>query len=310
MLITGGAGFIGSNLVHTLVQAGQQVTILDNFSTGYRKNLEGLLDNIDLFEGSIEDLDLVKRAVAGHEHVVHLAALGSVPRSFKFPLDTHSVNATGFLNILCACGEASVKRLVYASSSSVYGDSPAMPKREEATGNVLSPYAATKALNEDYARTLGPALNLTTVGLRFFNVFGPRQSPDGAYAAVMPKFMAAAKQALPLQIYGDGEQSRDFTYVDNVVEAILQALNAPLPQGHSIACNIGCGERITLNEIAQLIVELSSGKSSIDHVAERPGDIRHSLADITLAEAKIGYNPQITVREGLQLAYSWYLKNL
>lgn len=310
MLVTGGAGFIGSNLVHAMVTGGVRVTVLDDLSTGFRKNLEGLEGRIDLIEGSIEDPEAVAKAVAGQTEVVHLAALGSVPRSFKDPGATHSVNATGFLNVLTACGAAGVQRFVYASSSSVYGDSPTLPKREAETGNVLSPYAATKALNEDYARTLGPAFGITTVGLRFFNVFGPRQSPEGAYAAVIPRFMEAARRGLPLHIYGDGEQSRDFTYVDNVVAAILQAVRAPLAPGEALACNIGCGERILLNEVARLIVEAAGGSSLIEHIPPRPGDIRHSLADISLAQEKIGYNPQISVREGLQLAFRWYSENL
>lgn len=310
MLVTGGAGFIGSNLVHALVASGVRVTVLDDLSTGFRKNLEGLEGKIDLIEGSIEAPEVVARAVEGQTEVVHLAALGSVPRSFKDPAATHSVNATGFLNVLTACGAAGVQRFVYASSSSVYGDSPTLPKREAETGNVLSPYAATKALNEDYARTLGPAYGMSTVGLRFFNVFGPRQSPEGAYAAVIPRFMEAARRGLPLHIYGDGEQSRDFTYVDNVVQAILQAVRAPLAQAEALACNIGCGERILLNEVARLIVEAAGGSSVIEHIPPRPGDIRHSLADISLAQEKIGYNPKISVREGLQLAFRWYSENL
>jgi nucleoside-diphosphate-sugar epimerase len=310
MLITGGAGFIGSNLVHALVADGKQVTVLDNFSTGFRQNLAGLEGKVTVIEGSIEDSAVGAQAVAGQEVVIHLAALGSVPRSFLYPAATHSVNATGFLNVLAACAAAGVKRLVYASSSSVYGDSPALPKREADTGNVLSPYAATKALNEDYARTWGPAQGLTTVGLRFFNVFGPRQSPEGAYAAVIPKFMAAAKAGQPLQIYGDGLQSRDFTYVDNVVQVIRQACTVPLAQGEAFACNIGCGERILLNEVAQIIVDIAKSPSAVVHVPERPGDIRHSLADISLAQHKLGYAPQITVRQGLTLAYDWYAKNL
>ena len=309
MLVTGGAGFIGSNLVHELVAASVSVRVLDDFSTGYRHNLAGLEGKIDLIEGSLEDPKAIAAAVAGQTEVVHLAALGSVPRSFKDPMATHAVNATGFLNLLTACQAAGVQRFIYASSSSIYGDSPALPKREPAIGNVLSPYAATKALNEDYARTLGPAYGITTVGLRFFNVFGPRQSPEGAYAAVIPRFMEAARLGLPLMIYGDGEQSRDFTYVDNVVAAIRQALTAPLDAGEALACNIGCGERILLNEVARLIVEASSGPSVIEHIPERPGDIRHSLADITLARQKLGYVPKISVRQGLKLAFDWYTQN-
>jgi UDP-N-acetylglucosamine/UDP-N-acetylgalactosamine 4-epimerase len=310
MLITGGAGFIGSNLIHSLVKAGQSVTILDDFSTGFRHNLEDVLDRITLIEGSIEDRALVAEAVKSQTEVIHLAALGSVPRSFLDPSATHAVNATGFLNVLTASAKAGVKRFVYASSSSVYGDSPALPKREQDTGHVLSPYAATKAINEDYARTLGPRFGMSTVGLRFFNVFGARQSTLGAYAAVIPLFMKAAQKGEPLKIYGDGEQSRDFTYIDNVVKALTQAVDAPLPQGEAIACNIGCGDRITLNEVARLIVDIAKSNSDIVHMEERPGDIRHSLADISLAGDKIGYDPQISVREGLKLAYDWYSKHL
>lgn len=306
MLITGGAGFIGSNLVRACLAQGRPVTVLDNFSTGFRENLSDIQDQIQLIEGSIEDLATVQQAVQGQPEVIHLAALGSVPRSLKDPLATHAVNATGFLNVLAACGAAGVRRLVYASSSSVYGDSPTLPKREAETGQVLSPYAATKAINEHYARTLAPVYGLSAIGLRFFNVFGPRQSPAGAYAAVIPKFIDAATKAEPLQIYGDGLQSRDFTYVSNVIEAILQAVDAPLLEGQAQVCNIGCGETISLNEIAQAIVDGTGSSSAIVHVAPRPGDIRHSLADIAHARRILGYQPQVSVRTGLQQTIAWF----
>jgi len=309
MLITGGAGFIGTNTIRQLLATGQQVTVLDNFATGYRANLADILDSITLIEGSVDDAHVLASAMQGQDVVLHLAAIGSVPRSFKEPLVSHGANATGFLQVLQTCINLGVKRLVYASSSSVYGDHPALPKTEADTGNILSPYAATKALNEAYARTLGPFYGLQTVGLRFFNVFGPYQSPGGAYAAAIPKFMAAANAGQPLEIYGDGSQTRDFTYINNVVQVLLKATTAELSLGQALVCNVGCGERITLTEVAQTIVQTAGSHSPIVHVPERTGDIKHSLADITRAKLVLGYAPTISVREGLALAYRWYADN-
>ncbi|HPT02903.1 MAG TPA: SDR family oxidoreductase [Bacteroidales bacterium] len=317
VLVTGGAGFIGSNLVEALLQQDNEVVCLDNFSTGKRKNIEPFLQNnkFTLVEGDIRNLTDCNKAVEGVGVVLHQAALGSVPRSVKDPVTTNSVNIDGFLNMLVASRDAGVGRFVYASSSSVYGDHPGLPKVEKETGNLLSPYAVTKKVNELYAGVFAGLYGMETIGLRYFNVFGKRQDPEGQYAAVIPRFIRSLIRHSRPEIYGDGLQSRDFTYIDNVVHANQAAALAPSASVNTVY-NIAFSERITLNELFGMLRDnLACFDSEIagiepKYVSERPGDIRHSLASIDKATELIGYQPQFPVREGLKKAISWYWENL
>lgn len=319
--MTGAAGFIGSNLLEHLLKAGQAVTGLDNFSTGRKENLDHVRVGVSaeqwgrfsLLEGDIRDPAVCRQACAGVDHVLHQAALGSVPRSVANPLASHDNNVTGFLNILEAVRANRVKRLVYASSSSVYGDEPALPKIEQRTGQVLSPYAATKAANELYAEVFARCYGLECVGLRYFNVFGPRQDPNGAYAAVIPKWIAAMMAGQPVHINGDGETSRDFCYVANVVQANILAATVDDPEAVNQVYNIAVGGRTTLNELFEM---LRCGLAPrYPHLNEfrpayrdfRAGDVRHSLADISKARRLLGYQPTHTVNEGLAEALDWYV---
>jgi UDP-N-acetylglucosamine 4-epimerase len=318
VLVTGGAGFIGSNIVEALLQQGNEVVCLDNFATGHRKNIEPFLSSglFTLIEGDIRNPEDCAKAAKGVEYVLHQAALGSVPRSVKDPVTTNDVNIGGFLNMLVAARDAGVKRLVYASSSSVYGDHKGLPKVENETGNPLSPYAVTKKVNELYAGVFAGLYGLEVVGLRYFNVFGKKQDPNGEYAAVIPRFVKAMIRHEQPEIYGDGEQSRDFTYVGNVVHANQVAA---LSQGEGVVnnvYNIAFGGRISLNELYR---ELRTNLSSFDpeirsinpvYVAERPGDIPHSHASIDRARQLLDYNPQYSVKEGLERAIAWYWENL
>ncbi len=297
-LVTGGAGFIGSNMVRFLLEKGHKVRILDNFETGKKENLTDLSGPIDLIEGDIRDAEKVKQAVAGAEVVYHLAALGSVPRSIKDPLTTHAVNVDGTFNVLLAARDAGVRRLVFASSSSVYGDNEVLPQHEGLPLAPISPYAASKAIGEIYCRTFCKVFNLETICLRYFNVFGPRQDPTSQYAAAIPLFVSALLHDKSPVIFDDGEQSRGFTYVDNVLNANWQAANVDHVAGQAV--NISTPNSVTVNTVVNTIRKLL-GKAQIEpeYHPPRPGDIKHSLADIKLARQTIGYEPKITFEQGI-----------
>jgi UDP-N-acetylglucosamine 4-epimerase len=323
-LVTGVAGFIGSNILEALLQLDQYVLGLDNFSTGYQQNLDEVRAKVGtrkwararILEGDIRDLGTCQRLCADVDYVLHQAALGSVPRSLADPVTSHDTNVTGFLNMLVAARDAKVSRFVYASSSSVYGDHPALPKLEENIGQPLSPYAATKAMNETYAGVFARAFNLASVGLRYFNVFGPRQDPAGAYAAVIPRWIAALLQHEPIQIFGDGETSRDFSYIDNIVQANLLAATTDNPAALNQAFNIAIGETTTLNQLFQSIqntlrqMDPSIPEQQPVYDDFRPGDVRHSHASIEKAQRLLGYSPTHRIQEGLELAMSWYCRKL
>lgn len=318
MLVTGGAGFIGSSICHDLLERGNEVVCLDNFATGKRENISDLKGNpkFRLIEGDIRDIDTCHKAVKGIDVVLHQAALGSVPRSIADPATTNAVNINGFLNMLIATRDAGIQRFVYASSSSVYGDSPELPKVEERTGKVLSPYAITKMVNEEYARVFGSLYGMETIGLRYFNVFGRRQDPNGPYAAVIPKFtMAFMKYESPV-INGDGSNSRDFTYIDNVVLANNLAATAENPAAINQAYNVACGDSVNLNEMTSMLrgylAEKDSKIADVNplHGPNRAGDIPHSMASIGKAVRLLGYKPMVRFSEGLKRAVEWYVDNL
>ena len=307
-LITGGAGFIGSNIVEYLLKYGaKKVRVLDNFSTGSRNNIEEFKSNpaFELVEGDIRDLEICKKALEGIDYVSHQAALGSVPRSINDPNTSNDVNISGFLNILVAARDADIKRMVYAASSSTYGDHPSLPKVEDHIGNPLSPYAVTKYVNELYASVFSKTYDFHTIGLRYFNVFGPKQNPNGPYAAVIPLFIDAALENKAPHINGDGETSRDFTFVENAVQANIKAMLATKVITHQVM-NIAFGERTTLNQLWEKIAEIAGITLSPKYREERKGDVKHSLADITKATKLIGYYPKYSVLEGLEIAYNWY----
>ncbi len=312
ILLTGGAGFIGSNIARALIQDSRvtEVVILDNLSSGHMNNLEGLLDSprIKFVLGDIRDFAICSQVMQGVSAVCHQAAMGSVPRSVKDPISTNANNVDGTLNIFRAAYEAGVKRVVYASSSSVYGDEPNLPKFENRVGNPLSPYAVSKKVNELYAEVFGNIYGMEFVGLRYFNIFGPYQSPDGPYAAVIPLFMKAAMEKKAPNINGDGTYSRDFTYVDNAVQANLKALFTDKKEALNTAYNIACGERIDLNQLWDFISQAASVSIAPQYGPFREGDIPHSLADIAKATDLLGYQPEITVQEGLKKAYDWYVQ--
>ena len=317
VLVTGGAGFIGSNLIEVLLEQKNKVVCLDNFMTGKRENIEPYLNNSDfvLIEGDIRDLAICRKACAGVDYVLHQAALGSVPRSIKDPMTSTEVNISGFVNMLFAAQEAKVKRFVYAASSSTYGDSKNLPKVEDKIGKPLSPYAITKYVNELYAENFSRIYGIETIGLRYFNVFGRRQDPYGAYAAVIPKFVISMmKHEAPI-INGDGNYSRDFTYVKNVVQVNQLAALATAPEAINTVYNVAYGERTTLNELySELQKNLSEFDSEIanidpDYGPERAGDIPHSLACIDKARDLLDYDPQYSIREGLREATKWYFNN-
>jgi nucleoside-diphosphate-sugar epimerase len=305
-LVTGGAGFIGSNIVEKLVQRGERacpersrrVRVLDDFSTGKRENLAPWLDRIELIEGDIRDPEMVRRAMAGVDYVLHQAALPSVPRSVADPVSTHQVNATGTLNVLLAARDAGVKRLVYASSSSIYGNSPELPKREDMPTNPLSPYAASKLAGENYCRAFTQVYGLETVCLRYFNVFGPRQDPASQYAAVIPRFITAMLDGQRPVIYGDGQQSRDFTYVENVVQANLLACQAEGAAGEVF--NVACGQRSTLLDLVRELEQVMGRKAKPEFAPPRPGDVKHSQAAIDKACERFGYVPLVRFDEGIR----------
>ena len=318
ILITGGAGFIGSNLSEYFLKKGYQVVCLDNFATGHRHNLTACLENhnFTLIEGDIRNLSDCQKAVEAVDYVLHQAALGSVPRSINDPITTNDVNVSGFLNMLQASKEANVKRFVYAASSSTYGDSEALPKEENVIGKPLSPYAITKYVNELYADVFSKTYGMETIGLRYFNVFGRNQTPNGAYAAVIPKFISLFINHESPVINGDGNYSRDFTYIDNVIQMNELALQAQNSEAINQVYNTAFGERTTLNELIKYIKEfLTPYDSEIANVScvygpNRGGDIPHSLASIDKAKELLGYNPKYSIKEGLKESIDWYWKNL
>lgn len=318
ILVTGGAGFIGSNLCEKLLELNNKVICLDNFSTGKRENIEPFLSNSNfcLIEGDIRDLGTCQKVVDGIDYVLHEAALGSVPRSIKDPITTNEVNISGFLNMLVAARDAKVKRFVYAASSSTYGDSETLPKVEDKIGKPLSPYAITKYVNELYADVFARTYGIETIGLRYFNVFGRRQDPDGAYAAVIPLFVKQLIEHKSPVINGDGEYSRDFTYIDNVVQMNLLALSTENPDAVNQVYNVAYGERTTLNQLTDYLKEFLSKYDSkissieIKHGPNRLGDIPHSLANVDKAKKLLGYNPKYSMKEGLREAVEWYYKEL
>jgi UDP-glucose 4-epimerase len=304
MLVTGGAGFIGSHIVERLVGLGHEVRVLDNFSTGRRENLSSLEGGIDIIEGDIRDVPSVERAVKGVEVVFHEAALASVPRSVADPASSNEVNVTGTLNLLVASRDSGVRRFVFASSSSVYGNSPELPKRESMAPSPESPYAASKLAAENYCRIFSSLYGLECVSLRYFNVFGPRQDPGSEYAAVVPLFVMALLEGRPPTIYGDGEQSRDFTYVANVVDANMLALSADGAAGEIF--NIACGHTATVNELLAKMQEITGTSLVSHHTDQRPGDVKHSFADISKAEGILGLDAKVLFDEGLTLTVDWF----
>ena len=300
-VVTGGAGFIGSHLVEHLVTApgGHRVTVLDNFSTGKRENLAPWLDRIRVVEGSVTDPNACREAIAGADFVLHQAALPSVPRSLRDPVASHEANTTGTLNVLIAARDARVKRVVYAASSSAYGNTAELPKREEMLPRPLSPYAAAKYAGEQYCRAFHASFGVGTIALRYFNVFGPRQDPASQYAAVIPKFIVCAQAGESPTIFGDGEQTRDFTYVRNVVRANLLACEAP-PAALGEAYNVGCGERVSVNGLWRKIRDMLGATVEARYEASRTGDVRDSLASLDRVRAMLGYTPVVALDDGLR----------
>ncbi len=321
-LITGVAGFIGSNLLETLLRLDQKVVGLDNFSTGFQHNLDEVRSLVDdgqwqrftFIEGDIRDLNTCRAACKGVDYVLHQAALGSVPRSLEDPITTNENNISGFLNMLVAARDAKVARMVYAASSSTYGDHPDLPKVEDKIGNPLSPYAVTKLVDELYGRVFARTYGFATIGLRYFNIFGRRQDPDGAYAAVIPKWFAGLLAGEEVFINGDGETSRDFCYIDNCVQANIMAATADNPEAADQVYNVAFGERTSLNELYTLIQDRvrvhypQAATAKPVYRDFRAGDVRHSLADISKARRLIGYHPQYNIATGLDEAAAWYIK--
>tara|TARA_B110000444_G_C18794669_1_gene574239 strand:- start:32 stop:1006 length:975 start_codon:yes stop_codon:yes gene_type:complete len=315
ILVTGGAGFIGSHICDKLLDMGFEVKCLDNLSTSKIENIQHLLDNnkFEFVKGDIRDYDLVNDVIKDCTHVTHQAALGSVPRSIDNPFTTNEVNISGSLNVLICSKNNNIKRFVFASSSSVYGDDIDLPKIENKTGELLSPYAVTKSTVENYASTFNKVYGLETIGLRYFNIFGPRQSPDGPYAAVIPKFMDAINNNEESTIYGDGEQTRDFTYVENAVNANILALFSEDLKNFGMSFNVACGETISINNlyitIKKEFAELLQKEilAEVKHVSERLGDVRNSLADLSNIKKYMNYDPKITVSDGVKNTVEWYL---
>ena len=296
-LVTGGAGFIGSHIVRRLVSEGAEVRVVDNLSTGLAERLDDVRESVDLVRGDLANQQVSEEAVQGIDCVLHQAAVPSVQRSVSDPVGTNRANVTATVNLLESCRKAGVRRVVYAASSSAYGDTEVLPKTEQMPPNPLSPYALQKWVGEHYCKLYHSLYELETVSLRYFNVFGPAQDPHSEYSAVIPKFINAMLVKKPITVYGDGEQSRDFTYVENVVEANLMALQASAAPGN--VCNIGCGERVTLNTLIRLLEEIMGVKAEVNYADPKPGDVRHSLADITAARRLLGYAPKVWLKEGL-----------
>ncbi|HSW44721.1 MAG TPA: SDR family oxidoreductase [Phycisphaerae bacterium] len=307
-LVTGGAGFIGSHIVERLVADGQSVRVLDNFSTGKRQNLAPFGSKVEVLEGDLRIPEDCRRACDSMDHVFHEGAVPSVPKSVADPITSHQANVDGTFNLLMAARDAKCRRVIYAASSSAYGDQPELPKRETACPSPLSPYAVNKLVGEHYLRAFYLCYGLETISLRYFNVFGPRQDPKSQYAAAIPAFVTALLRDEPPIIYGDGEQTRDFTFIDNVVHANLLAAKAPRTEGQVI--NIACAERISVNDIIRLINRLLGKNVVPKYVDPRPGDVKHSLAAIDLARQIIGFEPVVSFEEGLRRAIDWYKKNL
>jgi UDP-glucose 4-epimerase len=303
-VVTGGAGFIGSSLATALLARGDSVGIVDDFSTGRLENIAGIARDAEIFEGDIRDEALLARAFRGAEAVFHEAALPSVARSVEKPLESHEVNASGTLKVLLAARKAGVRRVVYASSSSAYGDTPTLPKVETMATAPLSPYAVSKLAGEQYCRVFPKLFGLGTVSLRYFNVFGPRQDPKSQYAAVVPLFITWVLAGRIVHIDGDGEQSRDFTFIENVVEANILAATAAGVDGEVF--NIGAGKANTINELYRTICELTHAKAPAEHGPARPGDVRHSLADISKAGRLLGYTPRFDLRKGLDKTIEYF----
>jgi nucleoside-diphosphate-sugar epimerase len=303
-LVTGGAGFIGSHLVEALVNDGQDVRVLDNFLTGKKQNLTEFLDKIELIEGDIRDFETCKKALNGVDYVLHQAALPSVPRSIEDPVLSNAINVDGTLNLLVASGQEKVKKVVFASSSSVYGDDPTLPKKEGTEGVPLSPYAVTKLVGENYMRIFSEIYGLGTVSLRYFNIFGPRQDPHSQYAAVIPNFITRVIAGERPSIFGDGEQSRDFTYVTNVVKANLLAVRSEDVSGEVF--NIACADRITINTLFRKIRDLLQNDLDPLYEDPRPGDILHSFADIGKAKQMLNYEPAVSFDDGLKETVRWF----
>ena len=304
VVITGGAGFIGSNIAQALVDRGDSVRVFDNFSSGRRANLDALAGRVDVVEGDIRDRAALDRAFAGADFVFHEAALPSVARSITDPVTSHDVNVNGTLNVLEAARKAGVKRVVYAASSSVYGETPVLPKVETMTPDPISPYGIGKLVGEQYGKVYTHVFGLPCVSLRYFNVFGPNQSPDNEYAAVIPKFITRMQGGVAPIVFGDGSQTRDFCYIDNVVQANLNALTAPDAPGH--VYNIACGERNSLLDLVGMINRALGSDLQAQHEPARAGDIRDSLADITAARRDLGYTVPVPFEEGLRRAVAWY----
>ena len=309
-LITGGAGFIGCNLVRFILDKGHEVTVLDNFSTGKRDNLTDILDKITLIEGDIRHRKTLAQAADGVSAIFHQAALASVPASVADPVTAHDVNVNGTLNVLESARLAGIKRIVFAASSASYGDNPISPKLETMCPVSISPYAANKTACESYMQAYAAAYGMETVCLRYFNVFGPSQDPFGAYAAVIPAFVTNILRKQRPQVFGDGEQTRDFCYIENVCHANWLAAHAPAERCNGTPVNIACGEAVSLNQILGKLKSLIQSDIQADYLAPRVGDIKHSLADITLAKEVIGYTPLVYFDEGLERAIHWYTENL
>lgn len=307
-LVTGGAGFIGSNLIHRLVRDGRSVRVLDNFSTGRRENLAGLESRIDLREGDLRDAGFVRSAAIGVKHVIHFGALPSVQRSVEDPLTTNEVNVTGTLNLLIAARDANVERFVFSSSSSVYGDTPTLPKREDMTPQPLSPYALSKLTGEHYCRIFHRLYGLQTFALRYFNVFGPRQNPKSQYAAVIPLFISSLLRGEPCTVNGDGGQTRDFTFVDDVVEANLKCCAAPASVAGGVF-NVAWGNRTSLLELVALLSKIIGVTIPPVHRPSRAGDVRDSQADSSRARGQLGWAPAVTFEEGLRRTVAWLKGN-
>ncbi len=305
-LITGIGGFIGSSLAHELLQRGEKVRGVDNFSTGKPENLADIKDQIDFHEADILDLDAMKAACIGADYVLHQAAIPSVPKSVLDPIGSNQANVDGTVNVLVAARDAKVKRVIYAASSSAYGDTPTLPKHEAMIPDPISPYAVAKLASEHYLKSFYRCYGLKTVALRYFNIFGPRQDPSSQYSGVLAKFITQMLGGQQPTIFGDGEQSRDFTYIDNAVDANLLACKAPAEKVAGKMFNVATGRRVTLNETFRLLQPLTAYSGAVAHGAERSGDIKHSLADISLAAQNLGYKPKVDFEEGLRRTVDWY----
>jgi nucleoside-diphosphate-sugar epimerase len=303
-VVTGGAGFIGSNTVDELVKRGHSVVVLDDLSSGKEENLSEIRNKITLIKGSITDIEVVRKAMHEAEYVLHLAARTSVPRSVKDPIESNRINIDGTLNVLVAARDAKVKRIVFAASSSAYGETPTLPKVETMQPAPISPYGVTKFVGELYLQTFGRCYGLENVSLRYFNVFGPRQDPSSPYSGVLAKLCTAALEETQPVIFGDGEQTRDFTYVENAVQANLLAFEAPNASGKVF--NVGVGGRVSLNDVIELLSKISGARMEAKHDPPRDGDIRDSQADITQARDYLGYDPQVDFEEGLRRTFEWY----